>query len=169
MNIQILKYILLHTHRLATTKLESFMDKISSAIKLMDTSLIFLTTKLNEVCDRQEKMEASMKLLLLRKNSHSDAICSTPAFIENEKQPWWCSDSILMATETRPPTTIPLHITLLLNQTTTSDTHPATNLPISSTSPHTLSVSDSTVVDYLTPNKLIEIRTGSSSKITLLL
>ena len=46
-----------------TSQLESFMQSITSAVRLMDTRLVHITTKLSEMTKRQEDMELSMRLL----------------------------------------------------------------------------------------------------------
>ena len=46
-----------------TRQLEYFMQSITSAVKLMDTRLVHINTKLTEIAQRQEVMDRSLKLL----------------------------------------------------------------------------------------------------------
>ena len=109
-----------------TSQLESFMQSITSAVRLMDTRLVHITTKLSEMTKRQEDMELYMRLLhesvrkipipgtqfqptdsrpqpMLSPHYHSSQNCSTPAFLDTEDEPWWQTESLLMEKTTSEP------------------------------------------------------------------
>ena len=47
----------------ALSNLEIIMTQVSTSVKLMDTRLLLITDRLNNLSDRQERVEASVKLL----------------------------------------------------------------------------------------------------------
>lgn len=91
------------------------MQTVASAVQLMDTRLVHITSKLTELAKCQESMEISMKPLheSVRKISApippSSAApgpsctcngCSTTAYLDRDDNPWWLTESFLLGETT---------------------------------------------------------------------
>ena len=118
----------MYVHVQVTSQLEYFMQTITSAVKLMDTRLVHINTKLTEIARRQDVMEMSLKLVheSIRKIStpvHVSAAaksqsspaapasslqsCSSPAQQNCDDNPWWMTDSLMEQTTSVEPAVPP--------------------------------------------------------------
>ena len=118
----------MYVHVQVTSQLEYFMQTITSAVKLMDTRLVRINTKLTEIARRQDVMEMSLKLVhesirkistpvhvsAAAKSQRSPAApasslqsCSSLAQQNCDDNPWWMTDSLLMEQTTSVEPAVP--------------------------------------------------------------
>ena len=117
----------MYVHVQVTSQLEYFMQIITSAVKLVDTRLVHINTKLTEITRHQDVMKMSLKLVhesickistpvhvsAAAKSQHSPAApaslqsCSSSAQQNCDDNPWWITDSLLMEQTTSVEPAVP--------------------------------------------------------------